>query len=61
MGIYKICPHCGASLDVGEACDCIAARYESLTPANRDRLDTLAMELIAAQRANSASAGRRMG
>ena len=19
---YKICPHCGASLDIGEACDC---------------------------------------
>ena len=34
MGIYKICPHCGAHLDPGEACDCIAARYASLTPAN---------------------------
>lgn len=58
MGIYKICPHCGARLDPGEACDCIAARYESLTPANRDLLDTFAMELIAAQRTCSAGAGR---
>ena len=31
MSIYKICPHCGAHLDAGEACDCIAARYLSLS------------------------------
>lgn len=58
MGIYKICPHCGAHLDPGETCDCIAARYDLLTPANRDRLDAFAMELIAAQRASSTHTGR---
>ena len=50
MGIYKICPHCGAHLDPGEACDCIAARYEMLTPDNRARLDSFALELAAKQR-----------
>lgn len=50
MGIYKICPHCGACLDPGETCDCIAARYASLTPANRERLDSFTMELMAEQR-----------
>lgn len=54
MGIYKICPHCGAHLDPGEACDCIAARYGFLTPANRDCLDAFALELIAEQRAAGA-------
>lgn len=56
MGIYKICPHCGANLDAGEACDCIAARYASLSPANRERLDTFAMKLIVEQRASSTRA-----
>lgn len=55
MAIYKICPHCGAHLDPGETCDCIAARYDALTKANRDRLDAFAVELMAEQRA---SAGR---
>ena len=54
MGIYKICPHCGAHLDRGEACDCIAARYDALTQANRDRLDAFAVELMAEQRASTA-------
>jgi len=22
MALYKICPHCGAYLDLGEQCDC---------------------------------------
>ena len=57
MSIYKICPHCGAHLDPGELCDCIAARYDFLIPANRDRLDAFTMELIAEQRASSSSAG----
>lgn len=54
MGIYKICPHCGAHLDPGEACDCIAARYASLTPANRERLDSFTAKLMAEQRASAA-------
>ena len=53
MGIYKTCPHCGAHLDAGEACDCITARYAALSPANRERLDTFAMKLIVEQRASS--------
>lgn len=54
MGSYKICPYCGAHLDTGEACDCIAARYAALSPVNRDRLDTFAAELAAEQRAIAA-------
>ena len=55
MGIYKTCPYCGANLDTGEACDCIAARYAVLSQANRERLDGFLAELTAAQRASSAS------
>ena len=55
MGIYKICPHCGAHLDPGEACDCIAARYDALTQANRERLDRFILELSAEQRASAAA------
>ena len=54
MGIYKICPYCGAHLDPGEACDCIAARYDALSPANRERLDGFLAELSAEQRAGTA-------
>lgn len=25
MGYYRTCPHCGAHLDPGEVCDCVAA------------------------------------
>lgn len=53
MGIYKVCPYCGARLDPGEPCDCIAARYDVLTPDNRARLDRLARELAAEQRATA--------
>lgn len=51
MGIYKICPHCGARLDPGEVCDCIAARYDALSPDNRARLDCFILALEAKQRA----------
>lgn len=54
MGAYKTCPHCGAHLDPEEACDCIAARYASLTPANRERLDSFTAKLMAGQRAGAA-------
>lgn len=54
MGIYKICPHCGAHLDPGETCDCIAARYATLSPANRERLDSFIVKLTAEQRASTA-------
>lgn len=53
MGIYKICPRCGAHLDPGESCDCIEARYDTLTQASRDRVDAFIMELIAEQRAST--------
>lgn len=54
MGIYKICPHCWAHLDPGEACDCIAARYAVLSSANRERIDSFIVELTAEQRASTA-------
>lgn len=53
MSIYKICPYCGASLDPGEACDCIAACYDVLTPDNRARLYSFARKLAAEQRAGA--------
>lgn len=31
---YKICPFCGAALDVGEACDCLQEKRPSETPQN---------------------------
>ena len=31
---YKICPFCGASLDVGEACDCLQEKQPPETPQN---------------------------
>lgn len=31
MSYYRICPHCGAALDPGEACDC---QDEEKTPAS---------------------------
>lgn len=27
-GFYHICPHCGASLDPGERCDCLEKKAE---------------------------------
>lgn len=30
MAYYKVCPHCGAHLDPGEACDCTEALRERL-------------------------------
>lgn len=36
----KVCPYCGAHLDPGESCDCVAAKYSRLTPENRDKFDT---------------------
>lgn len=31
---YKVCPHCGATLDTGEVCDCMDAPREA-TPSGR--------------------------
>lgn len=31
---YKICPYCGASLDVGEACDCRQEKHAPERPKN---------------------------
>ncbi len=29
---YKICPYCGASLDVGEVCDCLQKKHATERP-----------------------------
>ena len=32
---YKICPYCGASLDVGEICDCLRENSPQKRPRKR--------------------------
>lgn len=34
---YKVCPLCGASLDVGEKCDCIEQEQTRIKPALKCR------------------------
>ena len=53
---YKTCPHCGANLDPGESCDCIAARYECLTPENRGKFDAMIAKLLEEQNAAQSAA-----
>lgn len=45
----KVCPYCGAHLDPGESCDCVAAKYSRLTPENRDKFDTAIAMLLKKQ------------
>ncbi len=46
MSIYKTCPHYP-----GETCDCITARYNALSPENRDYINVFVMRLMTEQRA----------
>ena len=45
----KVCPYCGAHLDPGESCGCVAAKYSRLTPENRDKFDTAIAMLLKKQ------------
>jgi len=54
MSYYRTCPHCGAHLDPGEACDCFAGRYALLTDANRQRLDAFVCKLATEQEKEAA-------
>ena len=46
MSYYRICPHCGAHLDPGEVCDCIASLYACLSPEDRRTVDSKITELL---------------
>lgn len=46
MSYYRICPHCGAHLDPGEVCDCIASLYACLSPEDRRAVDSQITELL---------------
>lgn len=46
MQDYKICPHCGATLDHDGPCNCIKRMYTSLTPENRRTVDDLIGKLL---------------
>lgn len=37
---YRTCPYCGAALDPGERCDCLAALEAQNLPAQEDKPDT---------------------
>lgn len=51
MSYYKTCPHCGAALDPGEACDCFRSKYARLTPENKRKIDAFVLVLVEKQRA----------
>lgn len=46
MSYYRTCPHCGANLDPGEICDCIA----SLSPEGKAVVDGKIHELLEKQK-----------
>lgn len=45
MAYYKVCPHCGAHLDLGEVCDCREAlmekAYDLLVKLSDEQLDRI--------------------
>lgn len=51
MSYYKVCLHCGAHLDPGEACDCTLRIYNRLTPENKRKVDAFALALVEKRRA----------
>lgn len=56
MPYFKTCPHCGAHLDPGEACDCIPSLYASLTPELRAKVHAKVSELLTEQKKAALSA-----
>lgn len=34
---YKICPYCGASLDIGEKCDCQGEKEANICPVTNEK------------------------
>lgn len=56
MSYFKVCPHCGAHLDPGEACDCFRSKYARLTPENKRKIDDFVLVLVEKQRAAQGAA-----
>lgn len=59
MSYYRTCPHCGAHLDPGERCGCLAEFREllgELTPENRERAYDMAKAVLRAQKETAAGA-----
>lgn len=38
---YKTCPHCGATLDPGEICECVRSSFSQLTDENKIKINAL--------------------
>lgn len=45
----NICQYCGAHLGPGEVCNCTLSEYNSPTPENKRKVDSLAFALVDAQ------------
>lgn len=61
MSYYRTCPHCGAHLDPGETCDCVASRYAMLNPENRGKFDAMIAKLLEEQRTAPSAANTESG
>ena len=48
MAYYKVCPHCGTRLDLGEVCDCRKDRmrqaYDLILKLSDEQLDRITQE-----------------
>lgn len=51
MSYYKVCLHCGAHLDPGEACDCAGSMYSRLTEENKRKVNEAIDRMIEKQKA----------
>lgn len=61
MSYYNTCPHCGANLDPGEACNCIPSLYAALAPADRAKVDALVHALVTEQKTAPSAANTESG
>ncbi len=41
MSYYRTCPHCGATLDPGEICECVQSSFSQLTDENKIKINAL--------------------
>mgnify|MGYP001054710247 CR=1 FL=1 len=41
MSYYRTCPHCGATLDPGEICECVQSSFSQLTDENKININAL--------------------
>lgn len=41
MSYYRTCPHCRATLDPGEICECVQSSFSQLTDENKIKINAL--------------------